>query len=247
MKSRQASRLCERNRIQPKTTRWKVTNQRSHAGHAPDPAAERVLGAQPGAVEGAPEHERPRRAVPEPAEHHRQHQVAVGLPAGPCGCRRAGCRGSRAGSARASCASAARSRGSRSRGRGCGSSAGTRSPSAARARSRCPCSRRSRSRSAPCRRRRRATRRARRRPAGTREHRVDDRAREVVGDHTFLTRPSADQRQPGADRDPVRVARRLQLRQELARAHDRPGDQVREEAQVDARRRSCSRARPAAA
>ena len=31
----------------------------------------------------------------------------------------------------------------------------------------------------------------------------------------------------------LRVARRLQLRQELARAHDRAGDEVREEAQVE--------------
>ena len=53
--------------------------QRSQAGRAPaDAAVERVLGDQHRAVEGAPEHEGPGRAVPEPAEHHRDHQVAVG-------------------------------------------------------------------------------------------------------------------------------------------------------------------------
>ena len=98
-----------------------------------------------------------RRAVPEAAEEHRDHQVAVGQQAARRGCRPAGCRGSRAGSATASCASGARSRGSPWRGTGCGSSAGRRSPSAARGRSPCRCSPRSRSRSARRRRRRRAT------------------------------------------------------------------------------------------
>ena len=122
----------------------------------PEPAAEGVLDDQARAVERAPEHEGPRRAVPEAAEDHRQHQVAVGEAAGRRGCRRAGCRGSRAASATASCASGARSRGTRSRGTGCGSSGGRRTPSAARARSRCRCSPRSRSRSARCTRTRRA-------------------------------------------------------------------------------------------
>src|SRR2546423_1024879 len=40
---------------------------------------ERVLGHQPEPVEAAPEHERPRRAVPQAAEHHRDHQVARGV------------------------------------------------------------------------------------------------------------------------------------------------------------------------
>ena len=151
-----APRSGERNRIQPKHDEVEGDEPAQPRRGAFDAPAERVLDAQPGAVERAPEHERPGGAVPEPAEHHREHQVAVGAAACPCGCRRAGCRGSRAGSATASCASAARSRGSRSRGTGCGSSAGRRSPSAARARSRCRCSRRSRSRSAPRRRRRRA-------------------------------------------------------------------------------------------
>ena len=36
---------------------------------------------QPDALIGAPQHERPRRAVPQAAEHHRDQQVAVGRPA----------------------------------------------------------------------------------------------------------------------------------------------------------------------
>ena len=104
-------------------------------GHGPaqppgdlQPPAERVLHDQARAVERAPQHERstPRRATGRPGPSS----------ASGCGrsaaarrdCRRAGCRGSRAGSATASCASGARSRGTRSRGRGCGSSAGRRSP-----------------------------------------------------------------------------------------------------------------------
>ena len=74
--------------------------------------------ASAGAVETAPDDERPRRAVPEAADQHRQHQVAVRRQRRPRGCRRAGCRGSRAASARASCASAARSPGARRRGVG---------------------------------------------------------------------------------------------------------------------------------
>ena len=70
---------------------------------------------------------------------------------------------------------------------------------------------------------------------GDAEHRVDELAGEGVGERHLLDQPERDQRQAGADRDPVRVARRLQLGQELARPHDRPGDQVREEAQVDRR------------
>ena len=152
---RSRRRLCERNRIQPKHDQVERDEPAQPAGRS-QAAAQRVLDDQADAVERAPQHERPRRAVPEAAEHHRDHQVAVGRTGGRRGCRRAGCRGSRAGSATASCASAARSRGSRSRGTGCGSSAGRRSPAAARGRSPCRCSPRSRSRSAPCRRRRRA-------------------------------------------------------------------------------------------
>ena len=70
------------------------------------------------AVDAAPDHERPGGAVPEAAEQHRQHQVAVGRAAARRGCRRAGCRGSRAASATASCASAARSPAGSAPGRG---------------------------------------------------------------------------------------------------------------------------------
>ena len=161
------SRLSERNRIQPNTTRWNVTAHRSHAGVLIRPPSA-CSATRPTPWKAPHAHERPRRPVPQPAEDHRDHQVAVREQPPAAAARRAGCRGSRAGSATASCASGARSRGSRSRGRGCGSSAGRRSPAAARARSRCPCSPRSRSRSAPCTRRRPAARPAPRTAAAPR-------------------------------------------------------------------------------
>ena len=65
------------------------------------------------------------------------------------------------------------------------------------------------------------------------EDRVDDLAGEHVGDQDLLHQSEPDQHQPGADRDAVRVAGRPQLGQELARAHDRAGDEVGEEAEVD--------------
>ena len=100
-------------------------------------------------MDAAPHDERPRGAVPQPTEQHRQHQVAVREQPCPCGCRRAGCRGSRAASATASCATAARSPGATRRCTATRSSAGTGSRAAARRRSRCSCSRRSRRRSGP--------------------------------------------------------------------------------------------------
>ena len=79
------------------------------------------------------------------------------------------------------------------------------------------------------------------------EHGVDDRAREVVGDHDLLHEAEADQRDPRADGDLARVARLGELRQELARPHDRPRDEVREEAQVDRDVDRAATAPPAAA
>ena len=71
---------------------------------------DRAIHGQQHAVIGAPDHERPRRAMPQPADQHRDHQVAVGL--APCcrDCRRTGCTGSPACRWTARCASAARSR-----------------------------------------------------------------------------------------------------------------------------------------
>src|SRR3954452_3322441 len=65
------------------------------------------------------------------------------------------------------------------------------------------------------------------------EHRVDQLAGEVVGDHHLLHQAECDQGQPGADGHTVRVARLLELRQELAGPDDRARDEVGEEAQVD--------------
>ena len=166
---------------------------------APDPAAQRRVGGRPqsarlppvadepldrehDAVDSAPDDERPRGAVPEAAEQHRQHQVPVGAQPAPSGCRRAGCRGSREASATASCASGARSPAATPPCTAKRSSAGTGSRGAARCRSRCSCSRRSRRRSAP------RTRRRRRGPRATSAIRcgedvIDDGGREVVRDH----------------------------------------------------------------
>ena len=65
------------------------------------------------------------------------------------------------------------------------------------------------------------------------EHRIDDLAGEGVGDRDLLDQPEGDQRDPGADRDLGGSRGALELGKELARADDRPGDEVREEAQVD--------------
>ena len=68
--------------------------------------------------------------------------------------------------------------------------------------------------------------------AGCDEDGIDDRGREEVRDHDLLEQTAADQPH-GTDRvDPVRVAAASQLRGELRHAHDRPGDEVREERQV---------------
>ena len=132
-----------------------TTNQRSQPGRAQPRSAERVLDDERRAVQRAPQHERPRRAVPQAAEHHRDHQVAVrprSVPAAVAAERDveevAQEARERHVPAPPEVAEARRAVGLRR------SSAGRRSPSAARGRSRCPCSRRSRSRSAPRRRRR---------------------------------------------------------------------------------------------
>ena len=100
---RPGPRSRERNRIQPSTTALKTIGPAQ-----PTPAAPCTRSAQ-----NAFDHQRRRRAappqstnapgrpVPQAAEQHGDHQVACRLPACPRGCRPAGCRGSRAGSARA--------------------------------------------------------------------------------------------------------------------------------------------------
>jgi hypothetical protein len=64
------------------------------------------------------------------------------------------------------------------------------------------------------------------------EDRIDDLAREEVGDRHLLHEADDDERDAGADGDLARIARALELGQELARADDRAGDDVGEEAQV---------------
>ena len=68
---------------------------------------------------------------------------------------------------------------------------------------------------------------------GNAEHGVHHRAGKEVRDRHLLHQPERDQREPGPDGHVVRVARRGELGDELARADDRARDQVGKEAQVD--------------
>jgi len=68
---------CARKMIHPSTTRWKVTKP-AQPSRRFEPAPECVLADQAHPVKGSPDHKRPRGAVPQPAEHHRDHQIAVG-------------------------------------------------------------------------------------------------------------------------------------------------------------------------
>ena len=73
---------------QPRQTRWNVATIRRPFQQARSTGSVGSIRSQPGlgepvadqeqALVDAPEHERPGRAVPEAAEDHRQHQVAVG-------------------------------------------------------------------------------------------------------------------------------------------------------------------------
>ena len=157
-----------------------------------------VLDAEERAVDRAPHHERPGGAVPQAAEEHREHEISSTSAGCRCGCRRAGCRGSRAATATASCASAARSPGSTSRCTGCRSSAGSGSRAAARADRHVGVAAevgvdldRVRVDARPARQRRSAA-------CGEREDRVDDLRREEVGDHDLLEQPDEDQEERAA-------------------------------------------------
>jgi len=79
------------------------------------------------------------------------------------------------------------------------------------------------------------------------EHGVDDRPRQEVGQHDLLHEPDRDERHAGAELHVGGIPRRGELGQELPRAHDRPGHEVREERQVDRRvEQGCRRDEPAA-
>ena len=84
--------------------------QRCAAGRRRAPFSRAALEREQRAVECAPDHEVPGGAVPQPAEHHHDHQIDVGPQSVPCDCRRAAGRGSRAARSRARCASGARTR-----------------------------------------------------------------------------------------------------------------------------------------
>ncbi len=68
---------------------------------------------------------------------------------------------------------------------------------------------------------------------GVGEDLVDDVRGQVARDHHLLEEPGGDQVEGSARVHPVRRAGRVQLRDELVRANDRPGDEVREEREVD--------------
>jgi hypothetical protein len=59
--------------------------------------------------------------------------------------------------------------------------------------------------------------------------RVDHAPGELVGDHCLLQHPADDQEDRGTRQHRARVARRAQLRQELVGPDDRPGHEMREE------------------
>ena len=115
---RRATEVGRGRRPTRSTTSAKVTA--SDAGHARGAGGDAVGRSRRGAaqpvdaqvqpVQPAPDHEGPAGAVPQAAEQHREHQVAVGPRPRRRGCRRAGCRGSRAARSTARCASAARTR-----------------------------------------------------------------------------------------------------------------------------------------
>jgi hypothetical protein len=172
-----------------------------------------------------PDHEGPRRAVPQATEQHREEQVAVG--AAPA---------VRVASERdvEVVAQPPRQRHvppapellQRARGVGPVEVAGELgSPAAAPRRSRCRCSPRSRRRSARRRRRSRAAS-ARRRTARGREQRVDEFGGEVVGDDLLEPGRRTDQPQCPPTGTPRGIRAGRQLGEELVGSDDRPGDQL---------------------
>ena len=66
-----------------------------------------------------------------------------------------------------------------------------------------------------------------------REDRIDDRRRDIAGDDHFLEEAEGDQPGRAARLLPVHRLRSPQLRDELRRAHDRPGDEMGEEGEID--------------
>jgi hypothetical protein len=67
---------------------------------------------------------------------------------------------------------------------------------------------------------------------GRAEHLVHDVGGEVVRDHHLHEQPRADQEERARSVHIARIAGRRDLRDELARSHDRAGDEMREEGQV---------------
>ncbi len=76
---------------------------------------------------------------------------------------------------------------------------------------------------------------------------IDEAHREIVGDHHLLEQAAEDQQHVLAEGEIAGSRRRSELRQELVRAHDRPGDEMREETDVehDVERRARGRQAPA--
>ena len=218
------------------STRWNVTSacsgRRTSAGDGdagPSPPHGRRHDVE--AVQPAPDHERPVRAVPEAAHQEDDHQVQLRGGRARPGCRRAGCRDSRGTRWRATDASAApRTRRPSSRGTAAGSSPSGRCRAPETCRWRCRNSRRSRSRA--------GRRRSRSRPAGppatrtTATGRRRRRCREPIGDHHLLEQPPQHQLQPGDDARAAEGDRHGELVEEGTRPFDRPGEQLREERDV---------------
>ena len=65
------------------------------------------------------------------------------------------------------------------------------------------------------------------------EHAVDQLIREIVGDHHLLEQPEQDQHDAVRDHGAIELGLGLELRQEIGSADDRPGDELREEGDVE--------------
>ena len=86
-----------RNGTQARMTTNSVRHCANGAGRRPPPAAEPRMGRQKQAVQATPQHEPPRRAMPEADQQHGHQQVRDTPLLDRAGCRPAGCRRNRAG------------------------------------------------------------------------------------------------------------------------------------------------------
>ena len=238
--SHAASNESARKKIHAKQTKWKMTmraRQRVHAvdgrvGTAP-PLTPEPLSDESGAVEPAPDDEGPCRAVPQPTDQHRQQQVAVGQDRTPAAVPAERDVDVVAEPAREGHVPAAPEVLDRRRGvrrvevLGEREAEQERDPDrdvrvAGEVRVDLHGIRVDRDQDLE-----------RRVLARGGEDLVDDRRGQVVRDHHLLEEPGRDEVEGPARVDAARVAGRVELGDQLGRPHDRAGDEVGEEREVD--------------